>query len=101
MTETNSNSTGHGQEFNTNSSAASDPSLVPSSPFYIHPSEGPSFVSITHVLTENNYHSWSRSFRMALISKNKMGFLMGSIPVPSPTNISYHSWERCNTLIMS
>ncbi|WVY95608.1 hypothetical protein V8G54_027759 [Vigna mungo] len=39
MTETNSNSTDHGQEFNPNSNAASDPSLVPSSPFYIHPSD--------------------------------------------------------------
>ncbi|WVZ16755.1 hypothetical protein V8G54_009737 [Vigna mungo] len=101
MTETNSNSTAHSPEFNPNSSAASDPSLVPSSPFYIHPSEGPSSVSITPVLIENNYHSWSHSFRMALISKNKMGFLMRSILVPSPKDISYHSWEHCNTLIMS
>jgi len=67
-----------------------------SSPFYIHPSEGPSTVVISPLLMGNNYHSWSRSFRMALVSKNKMTFISGSIPDPS-----YFHWERCNNLILS
>jgi len=59
-----------------------DPSLNPSSPYYIHPSEGPNSFNITHVLTGPNYASWSRAIRMALISKNKMGFLTGAIIEP-------------------
>ena len=78
-----------------------DPSQNPSSPYYIHPSESPSSVIVTLALVGNNYHSWSRSIRMALISKNKMGFLTGSIPIPEPTDSLYPSWERCNTLIIS
>jgi len=78
-----------------------DPCLDPSSPYHIHPSENPSSVSISPALDGNNYHSWSRSFRMALISKNKIGFLTGTIPPPDVHNSSYPSWERCNTLVMS
>ena len=84
-------------------SVVNDPndSQNPSSPFYVHPSESPSTVLVTPVLTGNNYHSWSRSFKMALVSKNKMGFLNGAIPIPTPTDPLFPSWEHCNTLIMS
>ncbi|KHN41686.1 hypothetical protein glysoja_040841, partial [Glycine soja] len=72
------------------------------SPYFIHPSDGPSSVSITPVLDGTNYQSWSRTFHMTLISRNKMAFLLGTIPVPSITEPTlYSAWERCNTLIMS
>ena len=38
---------------------------------------------------------------MALISKNKMGFLNGTILVPESTDPLFSAWERCNTLILS
>ena len=38
---------------------------------------------------------------MALISKNKIGFLTGVIPIPTPDDPTYSSWERCNTLLVS
>ncbi|WVY91087.1 hypothetical protein V8G54_036601 [Vigna mungo] len=74
--------------------------MNPSNPFFIHPSEGPSSVSITPVLDGTNYRSWSRAIRMALISKNKMVFLLGTIPVPKVEEPLYYAWERCNTLVM-
>ncbi|KAG5047714.1 hypothetical protein JHK86_017120 [Glycine max] len=86
---------------NPSGSGFNDPSLNPSSPYFIHPSDGPSYVSITHVFDETNYQYWSRTFCMALISKNKMAFLLGSILVPSVKEPLYSGWERCNTLIMS
>ncbi|WVZ12767.1 hypothetical protein V8G54_017297 [Vigna mungo] len=73
----------------------------PSSPYHIHPSESPSSVLVAPTLVGNNYHSWSRSFRMALVSKNKMGFLNGSIPASASTDSLFPQWEQCNTLIMS
>ncbi|WVY96787.1 hypothetical protein V8G54_028938 [Vigna mungo] len=78
-----------------------DPNQNPSSPFYIHPSESPSSVVVSPPRSANNFQSWYRSFRMALISKNKMGFLNGNIPIPATTDPLYPSWERCNTLLMS
>lgn len=65
-----------------------DPSQQPSSPFHIHPSESRTSIIVTPPLTGNNYQSWSRSIRMALISKNKMGrleltlyLLIGSVAI--------------------
>ena len=77
------------------------PSQNPASPFYIHPSKSLTFVIVTPPLTANNFQSWSCSFRMALISKHKMDFLNGSIPIPQLTDPIYSSWERCNVLLMS
>lgn len=34
-----------------------DPSQQPRNMYYIHPSKGPSSVSVTPVLTHSNYHS--------------------------------------------
>ena len=79
----------------------SDPSQNPSNPFYIHPSESPSSILVTPVLMGPNFQSWSRSVRMALVSKNKMDFLTGSIPIPSEADPLYPHWECCNTLLMS
>ncbi|BAU02271.1 hypothetical protein VIGAN_11176800 [Vigna angularis var. angularis] len=36
---------------------------------------------------------------MTLISKSKMDFLNGTIPVPATTDLVYPSWERANNLI--
>ncbi|XP_072072018.1 uncharacterized protein [Arachis hypogaea] len=69
-----------------------------SSPYYIHPSESPTSVLVSPVLTGNNYHSWSRAFSMAVISKNKSGFLTGSLPSPSSDDPQFSLWERCNNL---
>ncbi|WVZ09015.1 hypothetical protein V8G54_022361, partial [Vigna mungo] len=78
-----------------------DPNQNPSRPFYIHPSESPSSVVVSPPLSANNFQSWSRSFQMALISKNKMGFLNGNILIPATTDPLYPFWERCNTMLMS
>ncbi|XP_050234723.1 uncharacterized protein LOC126682967 [Mercurialis annua] len=74
---------------------------LPSSPYYMHPNENPSLVLTTCHLTGNNFHSWSRSMRMALISKNKIKFVDGTIPVPKKDDTGFSVWERCNTLVMS
>ncbi|MCI87595.1 receptor-like serine/threonine kinase, partial [Trifolium medium] len=58
-----------------------DPVLDQTSSFYVHPSDGPSSVAVTPVLTGSNYHSWVRSMRRALGGKMKFDFVDGSIPV--------------------
>lgn len=71
------------------------------SPYYVHPSEGPNSVSITPQLDVTNYLAWARAMRRALGSKNKFHFVDGTIPVPSFNDLNYHAWERCNNLIHS
>ncbi|XP_072064542.1 uncharacterized protein [Arachis hypogaea] len=78
-----------------------DVTQSPSSPYYIHPSETPSTVLVSPPLTGDNYHQWSRAFSIALISKNKIGFLDGTIPTPATDDPLFPSWRRCNTLVSS
>ncbi|WVZ26235.1 hypothetical protein V8G54_004779 [Vigna mungo] len=91
----------HSESETTANGGHADPSLNPSSLYCIHPSEGPSSVTITPVLTGSNYPSWSRTIRMTPISKNQMGFLNGVIAQPVAIDPLRIPWERCNTLIMS
>ncbi|MCI71226.1 receptor-like serine/threonine kinase, partial [Trifolium medium] len=62
--------------------APMDPTSDPSSPYYVHSSDGPSSVKVTPLLTGSNYHSWSRSMRRALGGKLKLEFVDGTIPIP-------------------
>ncbi|XP_050207757.1 uncharacterized protein LOC126657157 [Mercurialis annua] len=73
----------------------------PSSHFYLHPNENPSLVLVSPVLSDKNYHSCARSMRMCLLSKNKLKFVDGTIPILSKTDPIYPVWERCNTMVLS
>ncbi|XP_058755070.1 uncharacterized protein LOC131628223 [Vicia villosa] len=82
--------------------ATTDPMADPTSPYYVHPINGPSFVSITQVLIGSNYHSWARSMRRAFGGKMKFDFVDDIIPVPTDTfDPSFHAWTRCNMLVHS
>ncbi|GAU44842.1 hypothetical protein TSUD_400430 [Trifolium subterraneum] len=82
--------------------APPEPSSDPSSPYFVHPSDGPSSVKVSPILTGSNYHSWSRSMRRALGGKLKLEFIDGSIPVPADQfDPSFRSWNRCNMLVHS
>ncbi|KAK8571084.1 hypothetical protein V6N13_025641 [Hibiscus sabdariffa] len=48
-------------------------------PLYLHPSDTPGTVLISHQLSRiDNYTVWSRSLRIALLAKNKLGFIDGN-----------------------
>ncbi|PNX64292.1 hypothetical protein L195_g053943 [Trifolium pratense] len=48
-----------------------DPSQTPGNIYYIHPSDGPTTVAITPVLSNSNYHAWAGSMRLALGSETE------------------------------
>ncbi|XP_072064249.1 uncharacterized protein [Arachis hypogaea] len=72
-----------------------------SSPYFIHSGENPGTLIISIVLTPNNYGSWSHAMIRALISKNKLKFIDGTIRKPENNNVESEAWERCNNLIVS
>lgn len=79
---------------------ATDPPSDPTSPYYVHPNDGPSYVSITPVLNGSNYHSWMQLMRRALGGKMKFDFVYGMILVPRDSfDPSFRAWTRCNILI--
>ncbi|XP_061354586.1 uncharacterized protein LOC133299161 [Gastrolobium bilobum] len=75
----------------------------PSNPFFLHPDENPAIVILVSPLLNGrmNYNTWSRAMSIALLSKNKLGFVDGTIPIPSKKDPIYPAWLRCNAVVLS
>ena len=54
-----------------------------SNPHFTHHLDHPGLVSISKSLNGDNYSTWKRAMILALNSKNKLGFVNGSIKAPS------------------
>lgn len=88
-----------------NNQPPKDPTQNSSSPYYVHPGDGPSSwqshrFSLS-VAVAQTYHSWARSMRRALGGKNKFEFVDGTIEVPDSFDPSFKAWSSCNMLIQS
>ncbi|XP_019163044.1 PREDICTED: uncharacterized protein LOC109159384 [Ipomoea nil] len=69
------------------------------SPFFLHPNENPSLILVSTLLDGRNYHPWARAMEMSLLSKNKLGFVDGTIPMPNVGEVKYPYWRRCNNMV--
>ena len=79
---------------NTNDSTDASTSVNPSSspmdnpmdnPLFLHHAENPSLVLVTQpLLGGENYAAWARTVRKALLTKNKLGFIDGTLTLSSP-----------------
>jgi hypothetical protein len=82
--------------------APPEPTSDHSSPFFVHPGDGPTSVTVSPLLTGSNYHAWSRSMKRALGAKMKLDFIDGSIPIPADAfDPTFRAWNRCNQLVSS
>ncbi|XP_074276396.1 uncharacterized protein LOC141600110 [Silene latifolia] len=55
---------------------------------------------ISHIIFNgNNYDEWSRAFRLALLAKDKMGYIDGTIVKPSETTDDFKIWRSTNALV--
>lgn len=68
--------------------------------FFMHPSDDPSLALFTPYLSNSNYHSWSHSIKMALISKNKLGLIDGSLTRLITFDNNQIDWDHCNIMVM-
>ncbi|KAI9176554.1 hypothetical protein LWI28_004179 [Acer negundo] len=88
-------------------STSIDPSKAnisnPSNIVFTHHSDYPGLVLISKPLNGDNYYTWKRAMTLALNSKNKLGFVNGSIKAPSEeiNPEGYAVWSRCNDMIRS
>lgn len=74
-----------------------------SNPYFTHHSDHPGLVLVSKSLNGDNYSGWKRAMTLALNSKNKLGFVNGSIKAPSDEADpeAYASWSRCNDMVHS
>ena len=73
----------------------------PQSSYFLHHSDGPGLVLVSHLLTGDNYPSWNRSLVIALSMNNKLGFVDGSIPKPVGNPDLLKSWMRNNNIVIA
>jgi len=73
------------------------------SPYFTHYSDHPGLILISKPLNGDNYSTWKRAMTLALNSKNKLGFVNGSIKAPSEeiNHEEYAAWSRCNDMVHS
>ncbi|KAK9683488.1 hypothetical protein RND81_10G144600 [Saponaria officinalis] len=55
---------------------------------------------VPHVFSGKSFMHWSRNMKVALISKNKLGFVNGTYPQPASTHASYNDWIRTDYIVM-
>ncbi|XP_039048916.1 uncharacterized protein LOC120189802 [Hibiscus syriacus] len=71
-------------------------------PYYLHQSDNPDMILMSQLLSNDNFHSWKRSMMLALSTKNKLGFVDGSIQAPDPSMVNqFNACTRANNLVNS
>ncbi|KAE8700094.1 vinorine synthase-like [Hibiscus syriacus] len=71
-------------------------------PLFLHPSDTPGVQLVSLQLTGvENYSLWSRTMRIALLAKNKLGFVYGSCRRDDFPDALQSQWEHCNALVLS
>ncbi|RVX19283.1 Retrovirus-related Pol polyprotein from transposon TNT 1-94 [Vitis vinifera] len=61
----------------------------------------PRLILVSHNLIGNNYNTWSKAMAMTLTSKNKIGFIDGTIPRAAQADILFNAWNRYNNMVTS
>ena len=70
-------------------------------PLYLQNSDNPGIPLVTQLLTDQNFHQWSRSVSIALNAKMKLGLINGTVPTPLVTAPQFAMWSRCNDMVLS
>jgi hypothetical protein len=70
-------------------------------PYFLHHADSLGTILISQHLNGDNFVTWKRSMDMALVAKNKFGFVDGSLPKPPVGDPNLRSWVRCNNMVLS
>lgn len=77
--------------------AVSNPSHI----LFLHPSDNPNNILVNELLNDKNYGTWKKSMKIALIAKNKLGFVLGTCGQPGSTSRLFSQWDRCDKMVIS
>ncbi|XP_056697409.1 uncharacterized protein [Spinacia oleracea] len=77
------------------------PNQDPASPFYLHPTDNTASQLLSIKFKGEGYGDWRRIMMISMSSKNKLGFVDGTIAKPDPTDDTYQAWMRCDDMMIS
>lgn len=70
-------------------------------PLLLQSSDHPGLQLVNTKLNGTNFQPWSRSVRIALNTRAKLGFIDGSCTRPDPDSPNLLQWIRCDNLVVS
>ena len=73
----------------------------PSHVLFFHPFDNPNNALVSELLSEENYGHWRKAMETALISKNKLGFVLGTCIKPDPTSPLANQCDKCDKMVIS
>ncbi|GJX71149.1 cysteine-rich receptor-like protein kinase 8 [Tanacetum coccineum] len=77
----------------------SEPAIFPN-PLYLHPSDGPSSLTIQEKLTgTQNYKAWCKVIEIGLSTKPKLGFVKGTVIRSAIDANLVELWDTCNNMV--
>ena len=71
---------------------------------FLRPSDNPSNVLVSELLNGENYGHRRQAMEIALISKNKLGFVLETCTKLAPTSSMaalVDHWDRCDKMVIS
>ncbi|XP_074297706.1 uncharacterized protein LOC141628463 [Silene latifolia] len=68
-------------------------------PLFLSTNDQPNLKLIDYKFNGSNFLNWKRDTYVALISKNKEGFIDGSVKKPDNSDKKFHQWMRCDILV--
>ncbi|CAO2825065.1 unnamed protein product [Amaranthus hypochondriacus] len=81
-------------------SSLTDSTSNPASIYYLHPSDHAGTKLVSTQFDGTGYSDWTRSMLISLTAKNKMSFVDGTLPEPSPSSSDHSAWIRCNNMVI-
>lgn len=70
-------------------------------PFFLHLSDSPGMILVNSIFNGKSYGGWRREIFIALSTKNKLGFIYGSIHEPLDSDLLHKLGNRCNDIVIS
>uniref|UniRef100_A0A803N5P7 Retrotransposon Copia-like N-terminal domain-containing protein n=1 Tax=Chenopodium quinoa TaxID=63459 RepID=A0A803N5P7_CHEQI len=70
---------------------------------YLYPNDGSYSISIDKLTRASDYRSWRRSMEIALTSKKKIGFVLGTVLRSAYVEdlVKAEPWDTCNSMVGS
>uniref|UniRef100_A0A803LNL9 Retrotransposon Copia-like N-terminal domain-containing protein n=1 Tax=Chenopodium quinoa TaxID=63459 RepID=A0A803LNL9_CHEQI len=70
---------------------------------YLHPNDGSYSISVDKLTGVADYRSWRRSMEIALTSKKKIGFVLGTVlrSTYAQDAVKADQWDTCNSMVIS